>query len=156
MSNENPTPQERIAPADYATALAHLDGDWGGVGRKAVATLLDAALTDLTMETELTADDVRRGETVTIDHISRLRRTLDALEFAVEGHLAALADDAEPWEIETADGTDYERPRYTRVRRGCSSSDYNSQDLDDSGDASPDRAAGVRSVHGPEVPVSRS
>jgi hypothetical protein len=116
MTNDNPTPQERIAPADYATDAENLDGDWESVGRKAVATLLDAALADLTMETELATDDVRRGEAVTIDHVSRLRRTLDALEFAIEGHLAVLADDAEPWEVSTRDGTDDERPRFTQAR----------------------------------------
>jgi hypothetical protein len=119
MTNESPSSQERIAPdqhvapGQYVTAPAHLDGSWERVGRKAVATLLEDALDDLTMETELTVGDVRRGETVTIDHVSRLRRTLDALEAAVEWHLAELAENAEPWEIDMDDGTDYERPRFT-------------------------------------------
>jgi len=113
MTNESPSSQERIAPDQHVTAPAHLDGSWEAVGRKAVATLLEDAPDDLTMETELAVDDVRRGERVTIDHVSRLCRTLDALEAAVEWHLAELATEAEPWEIEMDDGTDYERPRFT-------------------------------------------
>jgi hypothetical protein len=84
MTNESPSSQERIAPDQHVTAPAHLDGSWEAVGRKAVATLLEDAPDDLTMETELAVDDVRRGERVTIDHVSRLCRTLDALEAAVE------------------------------------------------------------------------
>jgi len=86
----------------------------GAASRKAVARLLEDALDDLARETEMAVEDVRRGEAVTVDHVHVLRECLDAYEHALEAHLAAVADGAEPWSIDGPAWTDGERPRFSR------------------------------------------
>lgn len=108
---------------------------WEAVGRDVLATIIHHRRAELVHELEEVVGAIEYGEPVTDDHVHHLRLAIEMLERAVENHLVALVDDAEPWahtarripDDKLRDAVDLDREEIERLREsredGTSSDD---------------------------------